>query len=36
MNEDVAFYTGNWYAAVSVDGGKTFKLRPAKTPTVMG
>lgn len=26
MNEDVAFYTGNWYAAVSVDGGKTFKF----------
>jgi hypothetical protein len=25
MNGDVVFYTGNWYAALSVDGGKTFK-----------
>ncbi len=24
INGDVVFYTGNWYAAVSVDGGKTF------------
>jgi hypothetical protein len=26
VNGDVVFYTGNWYAAVSVDGGKTFKF----------
>ena len=26
INGDVVFYTGNWYAAVSVDGGKTFKF----------
>jgi hypothetical protein len=24
-NGDVVFYTGNWYAAVSIDRGKTFK-----------
>lgn len=30
MNGDVVFYTGNWYAAVSTDGGKTFRyLDPA-------
>ncbi len=23
-NEDVVFYTGNWYAAISLDGGQTF------------
>ena len=29
-NEDVVFYTGNWFAAVSVDGGHTFRyLDPA-------
>ena len=26
INGDVVFYTGNWYAAVSVDGGKNFKF----------
>lgn len=26
VNEDVVFYTGNWYAAVSIDGGKSFKF----------
>jgi hypothetical protein len=26
VNEDVVFYTGNWYAALSVDGGKSFKF----------
>jgi len=26
VNGDVVFYTGNWYAAVSTDGGKTFKF----------
>jgi hypothetical protein len=26
INGDVVFYTGNWYAAVSVDGGKTFQF----------
>jgi hypothetical protein len=26
INGDVVFVTGNWYAAVSVDGGKTFKF----------
>lgn len=25
-NRDVVFYTGNWYAALSVDGGKSFKF----------
>jgi hypothetical protein len=25
VNGQVVFYTGNWYAAVSQDGGKTFK-----------
>ncbi len=25
MNGSVVFYTGNWYAAVSSDGGKTFQ-----------
>lgn len=25
MNGEVIFYTGNWFAAVSVDGGTTFK-----------
>jgi hypothetical protein len=25
INEKVVFYTGNWFAAVSVDGGTTFK-----------
>lgn len=24
-NGDVVFYTGNWYAAVSIDGGATFR-----------
>jgi hypothetical protein len=24
VNDDVVFYTGNWYAAMSSDGGKTF------------
>src|SRR5208337_1070319 len=26
VNSDVVFYTGNWYAALSVDGGKTFSF----------
>lgn len=26
MNGDVVFYTGNWYAAISVDGGNTFQF----------
>ena len=26
INGDVVFFTGNWYAAVSVDGGQTFKF----------
>jgi len=26
VNEDVVFYTGNWYAALSVDGGNSFKF----------
>jgi hypothetical protein len=26
VNGDVVFYTGNWYAAVSTDGGITFKF----------
>lgn len=30
MNGDVVLYTGNWYAAISNDGGKTFRfLDPA-------
>ena len=30
VNGDVVFYTGNWFAAVSMDGGLTFKyLDPA-------
>jgi hypothetical protein len=30
LNGNVAFYTGNWYAAMSPDGGKTFQyLDPA-------
>jgi hypothetical protein len=26
VNGDIVFYTGNWYAALSVDGGKTFSF----------
>lgn len=26
VSGDVVFFTGNWYAALSVDGGKTFKF----------
>jgi hypothetical protein len=26
VNGDVVFYSGNWYAAVSTDGGNTFKF----------
>ena len=26
MSGDVVFYTGNWYAAISSDGGKTFRF----------
>ena len=26
VNADVVFYTGNWYAALSIDGGKTFSF----------
>jgi len=30
-NQQVVFYTGNWYAAVSSDGGRTFQfIDPAK------
>jgi hypothetical protein len=25
-NGDVVFYTGNWYAALSTDGGSTFQF----------
>jgi hypothetical protein len=25
MNGNVVFYTGNWYAALSSDGGNTFQ-----------
>src|SRR5262245_29935386 len=25
VNDQVVFYTGNWYAAMSSDGGKTFR-----------
>jgi len=32
INANVVFYTGNWYAAVSSDSGKTFKfIDPAKS-----
>jgi hypothetical protein len=32
MNGDVVLYTGNWYAAVSTDGGKTFRfIDPARS-----
>src|SRR3954447_12090996 len=32
MNGNVVFYTGNWYAAISTDGGKTFGfIDPAST-----
>jgi hypothetical protein len=32
MNRDVVLYTGNWYAAVSTDGGKSFKfIDPARS-----
>lgn len=32
INGDVVFYTGNWYAAMSSDGGKTFQfVSPKKT-----
>lgn len=32
INGQIVFYTGNWYAAVSVDGGRTFKfINPAKS-----
>jgi hypothetical protein len=32
INGDVVFFTGNWYAAVSFDGGKTFRfIDPTKT-----
>ena len=31
INEQVVFYTGNWYAAISSDGGKTFRfIDPAR------
>jgi len=26
VNGDVVFYTGNWYASISTDGGKNFKF----------
>jgi len=33
INGNVVFYTGNWFAAVSVDGGTTFKyVDPYNTP----
>jgi hypothetical protein len=31
INGQVVFYTGNWYAAVSQDGGQTFKFIDPKT-----
>jgi hypothetical protein len=31
VNGDVVLYTGNWYAAVSVDGGKTFRFLDPST-----
>src|SRR5205085_2617638 len=32
INGNVVFYTGNWYAAVSSNGGKTFRfIDPAKS-----
>jgi len=32
MNGRIVFYTGNWYAAISTDGGKTFGfIDPAST-----
>src|SRR5258708_2715445 len=41
INGDVVFYTGNWYAAMSQDGGNTFKFidpnsmaQPADGPDV--
>ena len=31
-NGDVVFYTGNWYAAISIDGGQTFRfVDPARS-----
>ena len=26
INDNVVFFTGNWYAGISVDGGRTFKF----------
>jgi len=26
MNDNVVLFTGNWYASISIDGGKTFKF----------
>jgi hypothetical protein len=31
INGDVVFYTGNWYAAVSLDGGATFRYVDPET-----
>ena len=31
INGDVVFYTGNWYAAFSTDGGKTFQFLDPET-----
>ncbi len=42
INGSIVFYTGNWYAAVSIDGGKTFKFidpndmaQPSDPPNVV-
>lgn len=33
VNGDVVCYSGNWYAARSADGGKTFQyIDPAESP----
>jgi len=31
VNDNVVFFTGNWYAASSPDGGKTFQYIDPKT-----
>jgi hypothetical protein len=31
INGEVVFYTGNWYAGVSTDGGRTFKFLDPQT-----
>jgi hypothetical protein len=36
INGDVVFFTGNWYAASSQDGGKTFRFIDPKTTAQTG